>query len=82
MHLNKKKLRVLLSYKMLYMAYSVLAKLGVNQYTVKKPNNNSPPHPATTTTTAKPSGAQERKDSAFHYMACLCWCCRARRNKK
>lgn len=28
------------------------------------------------------SDAQEIKDSAVHYMAFLCWRCRARRNKK
>lgn len=52
------------------MAYGVLAKLGLNQYTVKKKKKKIT------------SGARERKDSAVHYMACLCWCCRARRNKK
>lgn len=36
MHPNKKELQVLWSYKIVYVIHSVLAKLGLNLYTVKK----------------------------------------------
>lgn len=54
---------------MLYVAYGVLAKLRLIQYTVRKKKVTS--------------GAQEKKkDSAVHYVAHLCQCCRAQKNKK
>lgn len=53
---------------MLYVAYGVLAKLRLIQYTVRKKKSLLV--------------LKKKKDPAVHYVAHLCQCCRAQKNKK